>query len=189
MGIQKIKKDINELNNENKPQNKKIKKIIIILAAVLLLGVVIAISTIIYINAGYRVIKGSFDYSIRCNIRTYEFVTSSNSIDIFQIKEQYRDKESSDSYIYVWTYDEDQNLEETLKIINDYDKTDLQFMNTSIGSKDYPAIFVSIKNDKGDYQYVYFLNYEGNHIGIQTSSDKKHTSEIEEMLSSFTILE
>lgn len=164
----------------------KKKKIIIIcvsVVAVLALSLLIAV---LYVNSGYRTAQGTFGYKITFNTRKYEFVTSSNSIDMFQIKDL--SKAENDCYVYVGEYDTSQNLQETIDIVNEEDGTNLTLMTTTIGSEDYPATFVSFMPEEGGYAHMYYVNYMGRGLVISTLTDKQHEADIEKMLESFTIV-
>ncbi|MGN0166377.1 MAG: hypothetical protein ACI39R_09380 [Lachnospiraceae bacterium] len=165
-------------------RKKKIIIVSVVSVAVLLLCILIGV---IYVNSGYRTAKGSFSYKLTFNSRKYEFLTSSNSLDMYQIKDLA--SAESDCYIYVGQYDPTQNLQETLDIVNKTDGTNLSFMTTTIGSNDYPATFVSYMTDEGAYANIYYVDYEGHNFVISTLTDKKHQKDIEQMLASFTITE
>ena len=165
-------------------KNKKKKIIIVVLAAVLLL-VIVEFIMIIYINSGYKRLYGSFGYSLEYNTRKYEFKTTKQSLDVFQIKDL--DSAETDCYVYVGTYDPEQNLQETLDIINSETGTDYSFMNTTVGAEDYPAIFVDYKTEKGGNFYIYYIDYQGSHLIVQTLADDKHQKEIDKMVDSLRI--
>lgn len=169
-----------------KEMSKKKKIIFGIVGAVAALGLIVLIA-IIYVNAGYRTAKGTFDYTLRFNAREYEFIATSSSLDMYQIIDL--SKADNDCYVYVGTYDPEQDLQETLDIVNLTDGTELELMTTTIGSKDYPASFVGFISEEGGYAYVYFVDYMGKNYVISTLSDKRHEGDIEEMLESFTINE
>lgn len=166
--------------------SKKKKIVIAAISVVALLGVCI-LAAVIYVNSGYRTYTGTFGYKLTFNTRKYEFVTSNESIDMYQIIDL--NKADNDCYIYVGQYDPTQDLQETIQIVNREDGTNLQLMNTTVGSKDYPASFVAYTSEEGGIGYMYFVDYAGRNYVISTLADKSHESEIEEMLSSFTVIE
>lgn len=163
------------------------KKIIVISGASLLTIALVVLIAVIYVYSGYRTAKGTFGYSIRFNTREYEFVSSSNSIDMIQIREL--EKAENDCYVYVGNYDTSQDLQETIDIVNETDGTDLKLMKTTVGSKDYPAVFVSFTPEEGGYAHMYYIDYLGKGYVISTLTDKQHEADIEKMLESFTIEE
>lgn len=173
--------------NRKKEKTGRKKKVIVAVAAAAGVIALCVLGAILYINSGYRTAQGTFGYKLTFNTRKYEFVTSSNSIDIFQIKDL--GAAENDCYIYVGNYDPEQDLQETLEIVNKTDGTDLTLMNTVVGSESYPASFVGFIPEGGGYAYIYFVDYNGHNYVISTLTDKKHQSEIEEMLASFTIVE
>ena len=173
---------------EKGPVDKKkaLPKPVFIFTLVIFAALVAVLAVIIYINSAYRMVKGSFDYKIEANMRKYEFV-SSNGLDMFRIK----DLKSADvdCYVYVGTYDPEQDLQETLNIINENTGTDYVFMRTEIGSKKYPALFVDYRTEEGGNFYIYYVDYHGRNFVIQTLADDRHQKEIDKMVDSFTILE
>lgn len=147
----------------------------------------IALVVIMYINSGYRTAKGTFDYRLTFYNRKYEFVSSQNSLDMFRIRNI--NKAESDCYVYVGLYDKTQDLEETLKIVNETDKTNLNFSDTTVGSGNYPAKYVTFTSRDGGECNIYYVDYAGRNFVISTNSDKSHKGEIKKMLDSFTIIE
>ena len=149
-------------------------------------ALVIGLIAIIYHNSAYKMVTGSFDYKLEANMRKYEFVNS-NGLDMFRIKDM--KSADVDCYVYVGTYDPEQDLQETLDIINENTGTDYVFMRTEIGSKKYPAIFVDYRTEEGGNFYIYYVDYHGMNFVIQTLADDRHQKEIDKMVDSFTIIE
>ncbi len=166
--------------------SKKKKIVIAVIAAVVFIALC-ALGAVLYVNAGFRTVQGSFDYKITVNTRKYEFLNSKGSLDMFQIKDM--SGADNDCYIYVGTYDPKQNLQETVDAVNKEDGSSLSLMTTKIGSGGYPASFVGFIPESGGYAYMYFVDYMGHNYVISTLTDKSHQSEIEKMLASFTIIE
>jgi hypothetical protein len=162
----------------------KLMLIIIIFSVIF----IVAAGTFIYIlyeKSGYRNATGTFGYTLTYNTRKYEFLSSNGSIDMYQIIDL--DSAECDCYVYVATYDPTQNLQDTLDVVNNTDGTELAFMNTTVGSEDYPAIFVDYISESGGYVYLYYINYNDNYLIIQTQADKSHQEEIDKMVDSFKI--
>ena len=171
------------MKNETSKKKKNLIGVVSVVAALALIFLI----AIIYVNSGYRTAKGTFDYTLRFDAREYEFIATSNSLDMFQIIDL--SKADNDCYVYVGTYDPEQDLQETLEIVNLTDGTELPLMTTTVRSKDYPASFVGFITEEGGYAYMYFVDYMGKNYVISTLSDKKHEGDIEKMLESFTINE
>lgn len=172
------------------PSQQNVKKLtgrkIVIYALIALLAVaVIGIIAVIYVNSGYRTASGTFDYKLTFNNRRYEFVTSSNSLDMFRIRDI--KKADNDCYVYVGTYDKNQDLEETLNIVNQVDGMKLEFKDVRIGAGNYAAKHVSFTAKEGGVCNMYYIDYNGKNYVISSLYDKSHKKDIEKMLASFTI--
>ncbi len=176
---------MNKKDKEKKVKNFSVKQAVKIAVLFAVLCAVITLTAILYVNSGYRTAIGTFDYKLTFNTRKYEFITSQKSIDMYQIKEL--DSAECDCYVYVGKYDPNQDLNETLAIVNQTDGTNLAFMNTTVGSEDYPAIYVAYETEEGGYAYMYYIDYQGYNFVISTLSDKAHQREVDKMLSTFTI--
>lgn len=164
----------------------KKKKIVIAVVSIIAFLAICVLGAVLYVNSGFRNIEGSFGYKMTVNTRKYEFQSANGSLDIFQIIDI--TKADNDCYIYIGTYDPKQDLQETLDAVNKAEGTSLTLMTITVGSGDYPASFVSYISEEGGYAHMYFVDYMGHNYVISTLTDKKHETEIEEMLASFTIL-
>ncbi len=176
---------MNTKNKEKKRKTFSVKQAVKLAVGFAVLCAVIVLTAVIYVNSGYRTAIGTFDYRLTFNTRKYEFITSQKSIDMYQIKDL--SSAECDCYVYVGKYDPNQDLNETLAIVNQTDGTNLAFMNTTVGSEDYPAIYVAYETDEGGYAYMYYIDYQGYNFVISTLSDKAHQREVDKMLSTFTI--
>ena len=184
--MKKIKKREKSPGTEGEKKNEKKKsRLLPVLAGIIFAAAVTVLIVIMYINSGYKRLHGSFGYSLEYNSRKYEFKTSKQSLDVFQIKDLASAK--TDCYVYVGTYDPEQNLQETLDIINSETGTNYSFMQTKVGEMDYPAIFVDYKTEKGGNFYIYYIEWQGHHFIIQTLADDEHQEEIDRMVKSFRI--
>lgn len=175
-----------KLSNSTKKMSKN-KKVLIgagITAGTILFCLLVGV---IYVNSGYKTLRGTFGYTLRFNTREYSSKAVSKSLDMFEIKDM--SKAKTDCYVYVGTYDPEQDLQDTLAIINKTTGTDYVFMTCTVGSKDYPAIFVDYRTEEGGIYYIYYVDYKGHNFVIQTLADDKHQDEIDKMVDSFTIIE
>lgn len=175
--------DVNESGANTLSAKKKITIAAVIIAAI----VVFVLMVIIVINSGYRTAKGTFGYKMTFDNRTYEYITSKQSIDMFQLRDM--SKADCDCYVYVAEYDGNQDLSEVLAQVNKADgikRPDLK--DTTVGSGNYPAKFTTW-NANGGTMYMYFIDYNGKHLSLSTLYDKRHKGSINKMLKSFEIVE
>ena len=166
--------------------SKKIKKYAYIISGIVFVIFVICFITFIVMKSKYRVLKSSMGFSLKFNADDYEYTKAAGNLDIIQIKDM--SKADNDCYVYVGNYDPTQDLEDTLRIINGETGSSYSFDDVKIGTGSYPAKHVGYTGEKGELYNVYFVDYQGHNYVIQACSDKKHRSEIEKILKSFTVM-